>query len=964
MNDANEEIVHQLLNESSALLSNHLKLLYRDAEFIVLGHSSAILVWYASGSAELLSDASPRRGGAINSHDLLPGKELNHLSSHFGDCPVAVPWREARCKSSVREYASILLFPSGLRCGSEIKAFSVLRRERLGIATLLSNGSVVTFVSCGSDEPVSIGSKCFVVHFMATVGELTSPSTISFVTRTSSESVFVTDSVSERVKEFRFERSVLVGPRTCSNPSIISWYLQSGLGVNRSSRLTIQADASATVASIIGISSNGDSQGNVEMSHSPETHLDSEPDLSIFKSNHILICNSRKHFRVMSDRDFDFPCFVRRPFRSVWCTNWLGRAIVLISMGMSLGVFTADDEGVHPIPQADVIQGVDNFAAAYDGVKNLIHVCIQRGSEIEVLAFHLLTNKWSFMERISSDFEKVLELAVRAPVSERDELRYALLSSEGLVQSSLPQLGTQSIVFKSISFSSEYFLAITSTGELFIQSLIPCMRGTFKIALPSVPSSVSLQTMNWRGTLVILLGRNIVIRSFDRLVGISWRLVDTGLTDQSISLSDSEMFSLNHETGQISVHAIPDPLLRIPSSTKYCILNECLSLTVPNSADWYTLPSDIRSYIESIINTENRSCDCFGKKFLISYEFSKLQVPLTSDDLAWAGMSDSQCFVIGKLLQAQSSWEQFRETGIGFWCCESPLLKEMVEKVQKSCLQDYMRSKDPEILDAQIAVWLAALSKQQLLASLYKQHGTSCASPGHSRIAQFFASDLSSPENANKGTKNAFELVRQKRYGLAVAVFIFSGAIQEAVDVCCRQMKDVQLALVILRLLRLRIGSDTSRIDEIMDQVWRDRIEGVSIESGDVWFSLLYSWHNKDIEHAINIRDKFFDQAPYPTSRNIFGPFSVKAFHVCFPSVVDFIKLFADWCKRHNRPVPSVASEGSRAEVSEHDRLYSLYTTGCSQLALTSPKFHEIDPILKWAIHEGIMLPRSDTSTS
>ena len=51
-----------------------------------------------------------------------------------------------------------------------------------------------------------------------------------------------------------------------------------------------------------------------------------------------------------------------------------------------------------------------------------------------------------------------------------------------------------------------------------------------------------------------------------------------------------------------------------------------------------------------------------------------------------------------------------------------------------------------------------------------------------------------------KALKNAFELVRQKRYTFACAFFIFAGKWRDALDVCIRYLNDASLALLVARL--------------------------------------------------------------------------------------------------------------------------------------------------------------------
>jgi hypothetical protein len=517
----------------------------------------------------------------------------------------------------------------------------------------------------------------------------------------------------------------------------------------------------------------------------------------------------------------------------------------------------------------------------------------------------------------------------------------------------------------SVCFSEEYVIFQIKSGKLIIRSLIPCMRPKeWELELPR-PSN-TLKAVHWKGALTIVSGQFFVVLKFDPYLGISWEIIDSGFSsDQIIELHEHFLMSMDSSSGQITQSRVPERLWKLRGSgqaeflTLHCMASECKEFSVPNSPDWYKLTSELRDQVEALVTPPSqdlsRSSDTIARRFLIAEKFSKNGLTLTTEDLAWAGFSDFQPFIITSLFPQTMTgltWDACRAAGLGFWVKETSLLKELAERIQKSVLQEYMRSKEPKILDETLSFWLAAQGKQQLIASLYKQHGTSCASPAHTKIALFFLSDFSSDENRSKAVKNAFELVRQKRNGLAVAVFILAGAYQEAIDICCRQMDDMQLGLVLMELLRLR-GVE---VGPVLESTWEARIVATAGEKGDIWLPLLHAWRKMDINFAVEFFHAFRSGTVAAERIDVFR---IKRFEISYPSVVDFLKHFSDVIKRFNRPV-----DKEIPLESEEDRISCLYQTGCSPLALTSPRFHEIHPILKWAIHDRLMLSRSDTSTS
>ncbi|KFH17574.1 RAVE 1 carboxy-terminal protein, partial [Toxoplasma gondii MAS] len=67
-------------------------------------------------------------------------------------------------------------------------------------------------------------------------------------------------------------------------------------------------------------------------------------------------------------------------------------------------------------------------------------------------------------------------------------------------------------------------------------------------------------------------------------------------------------------------------------------------------------------------------------------------------------------------------------------------------------------------------------------------------------VVEFLSRDFSDPRSQAAAEKNAYKLVQQRRYHLALAFFILARQIREVCDLCCRQLQDVQLALFLCRL--------------------------------------------------------------------------------------------------------------------------------------------------------------------
>ncbi|CBZ53280.1 AGAP010490-PA, related [Neospora caninum Liverpool] len=92
------------------------------------------------------------------------------------------------------------------------------------------------------------------------------------------------------------------------------------------------------------------------------------------------------------------------------------------------------------------------------------------------------------------------------------------------------------------------------------------------------------------------------------------------------------------------------------------------------------------------------------------------------------------------------------------------------------------------------ALWAVASDRLSFVKAAYKQRK-------NMKVVEFLSRDFGDPRWQAAAEKNAYKLVQQRRYHLALAFFILARQIREVCDLCCRQLEDVQLALFLCRLV-------------------------------------------------------------------------------------------------------------------------------------------------------------------
>ena len=224
--------------------------------------------------------------------------------------------------------------------------------------------------------------------------------------------------------------------------------------------------------------------------------------------------------------------------------------------------------------------------------------------------------------------------------------------------------------------------------------------------------------------------------------------------------------------------------------------------------------------------------DNCGLKFLLalrSYNYLMRTLPsanrvklkdlgLGTANFAWAFHSESEQELLNSILQAfnseqtsgdskltsieKISWSDLKQYGVGWWLKNLTLLRQLIEQVAKCAFQE-----KSEPLDA--ALFYLAMKKKGVLWGLFK-------TVKDTRMTDFFKNDFNEAKWQTAALKNAFVLLGKQRFEHAAAFFLLAGRLKDAVEVCLRNLKDIQLALVIVRLYETNFDDLNSYLKTIL----------------------------------------------------------------------------------------------------------------------------------------------------
>ncbi|KAJ9080896.1 regulator of (H+)-ATPase in vacuolar membrane [Entomophthora muscae] len=195
------------------------------------------------------------------------------------------------------------------------------------------------------------------------------------------------------------------------------------------------------------------------------------------------------------------------------------------------------------------------------------------------------------------------------------------------------------------------------------------------------------------------------------------------------------------------------------------------------------------------------SADGLGFQFILdaylAYAGSPENVALPSSSLLAAFHSTMQDILLTSCLtlynrhvpDAPMLWPTLKSFGIVYWIRDDSILRREAETLARN---QYLKEKDP----VECSLIYLALDKKRLLLSLWKN---ASYHSDHAVMVKFLSNDFSLERWKTAAQKNAFKLIGKQRYEYAAAFFILGGQLKDAVSLCIRYLKDMELALLICR---------------------------------------------------------------------------------------------------------------------------------------------------------------------
>ncbi|KAM0322947.1 hypothetical protein ACHAQA_009046 [Verticillium albo-atrum] len=237
-----------------------------------------------------------------------------------------------------------------------------------------------------------------------------------------------------------------------------------------------------------------------------------------------------------------------------------------------------------------------------------------------------------------------------------------------------------------------------------------------------------------------------------------------------------------------------------------------------------------------LVDKHRRSLDEDGARFMLFLRQHALRKGRTSEiniswrEIVWAFHSDSQDILVDFVTRQYHGsllWDSARESGMFMWLTDANALRTQFEHIARN---EYTKSDMKNPIDC--SLYYLALRKKTVLQGLWRMASWNKEQAATQRL---LANNFEDPKWRTTALKNAYALLSKRRFEYAAAFFLLADRLQDAVNVCLNQLKDLQLAIAIARVH----GGDSS---PVLRKLLEDEVLSVAAREGNRWLASWAFW--------------------------------------------------------------------------------------------------------------------------
>ncbi|CAM1509249.1 Fc.00g029880.m01.CDS01 [Cosmosporella sp. VM-42] len=238
----------------------------------------------------------------------------------------------------------------------------------------------------------------------------------------------------------------------------------------------------------------------------------------------------------------------------------------------------------------------------------------------------------------------------------------------------------------------------------------------------------------------------------------------------------------------------------------------------------------------SLVEKHRRSMDENGARFMLFFRQHALRKGRTNEmhlswrEINWAYHSNSQDILIdfvSRQNQSKMVWEHARESGIFMWLTDSNAVKAQFELIARN---EYTKGEPKNPVDC--SLFYLALRKKAVLQGLWRMANWNKEQGATQKL---LANNFDDPKWKTTALKNGYALLSKRRFAYAAAFFLLADHLQDAVEVCMRQLKDMQLAIAVARVYEGDHGP-------VFRRLLQDGVLPLAAQEGNRWLASWAFW--------------------------------------------------------------------------------------------------------------------------
>ncbi|KAI1353257.1 WD repeat domain-containing protein [Xylaria sp. FL0043] len=265
-----------------------------------------------------------------------------------------------------------------------------------------------------------------------------------------------------------------------------------------------------------------------------------------------------------------------------------------------------------------------------------------------------------------------------------------------------------------------------------------------------------------------------------------------------------------------------------------------------------------------VVEKHRRSLDENGARFMVFFRQHALrkgrvnEIHMSWREINWAYHSTSQDILmdfVPRNYHGTMLWENARESGMFMWLTDVNAVRAQFEVIARN---EYTKSEMKNPVDC--SLFYFALKKKTVLQGLWRMATWNKEQAMTQRLLQ---NNFEDPKWKTTALKNAYALLSKRRFEYAAAFFLLADHLQDAVNVCLNQVKDLQLAIAIARVYEGDTGIVLKRLLE-------NEVLALASKEGNRWLASWAFWMLKRRDMAVRaLITPVFTLLETPASRDL-----------------------------------------------------------------------------------------------